>query len=145
MSLSKLEAETLFNLGFKRQLFEEKVYPTDVYEFKGSVWCIGGRIIPDSSLFADDCIYKQGTWLPTIEDFVYWLDNNECKYSVIFNGNGYKVEIIDNQNNAYKVKGGTMEFALYKGIVEVLKKHGGNPVQKSNEIIEARLIGRNEK
>ncbi|PYG83879.1 hypothetical protein LY28_03799 [Ruminiclostridium sufflavum DSM 19573] len=140
MSLSKAEAEILFNLGFKRQSFEEKVYPTDIYEFKGSVWCIGGRIVPNSSLSAETCIYNEGVWLPTLEDFIYWLDNNECKFSVIYNGNGYKVEITDNQDNAYKAKGGTMEFALYKGIMEILKKYGGNPVQKPCEIIEAELI-----
>ncbi len=142
MSLSKAEAVLLFNLGFRRQIFEEPIYPTDLYEFGGSIWCIGGRIVPNTTLSVEPQIYNEGIWLPSMEDLIYWLDNNECKFTLTYTGNKYIVEIIDNQNDVHKATGGTMEFALYKAIVEVLKKYSGNPVAKQCEVIEAEFISK---
>lgn len=43
--MSKKNAELLFELGYKRPSYAEKVYPTDIYEYKGETWCVGGRIV----------------------------------------------------------------------------------------------------
>ena len=140
MSLTKENAELLFGLGFKRQSYAEKTYPTDIFEHKGDTWCVGGRIVPNTNLCCDEEIYNNGTWIPSLEDLLLWLRDNECIFTLSYNGNGFKIEIVDNEKRNYKAKGGTAEFAIFNGIVKILKNYGGNPINKKFEIIEAELI-----
>lgn len=140
MSLTKTEAEKLFNLGFKRPSFADLVYPQDIFEFQSSTWVVGGRILPSGTLLCDEKIYKEGSWIPSLSDLLSWLEENECTFTMVFSGNGYKIEVYDNKNKKYKGKGGTLEFALYKVILGILEEYGGDPVIKKYHVIEAELI-----
>jgi hypothetical protein len=139
MSLSKTDAKELIELGFKRQDFEDKIYPSDIYEYDGAVWVVGGRLLPNGNLICDDVIYNEGTWIPTAEDLIAWLDNNDCKFILEYNGGGYKIEANDSKGKVSKAKGGTIEYTLFKAIIKILKEYGGNPVQKTWKVIEAEL------
>lgn len=144
MSLSKKNAELLFDLGFKRHSYADKVYPTDIFEYKGEIWCVGGRIVPNSNYSCEKDIYNRGTWIPSLEDLVLWLKDNECTFSLSYNGNSFKVEIVDIQKRDYRAKGGTAEYAIFNGIVKILKNCGGNPINKNYKIIESELINNDE-
>ncbi|TGV28974.1 hypothetical protein EN829_041940 [Mesorhizobium sp. M00.F.Ca.ET.186.01.1.1] len=140
MSLTKTEAQKLCNLGFKRLDYADEVYPQDIFEFQNSTWVVGGRLLPSGNPLCDEKIYKEGTWIPTVSDLICWLEENECLFSMVYSGLGYKIEVTDGKNKKYKGKGGTLEFALYKVIMQVLEEYKGNLVSKDYQVIEAELI-----
>lgn len=144
MSLSKKHALELMKLGFKRQDFEEKVYPTDIIDYNGETWVVGGRILPNGNLLCDKNIYTKGDWLPSQEDLISWLEDNDCTFVITYGGTGYKTEITAINSKVYKGKGGTLEYSLYNAIVNILKELCGNPVHKSYKIVEAELISRDD-
>ncbi|MED4732206.1 hypothetical protein P9597_29620 [Aneurinibacillus migulanus] len=140
MSLSRKEAEKLFQLGFKRAAYADEVYPQDTFEYEDATWIIGGKILPSGTLLCDEKIYKEGKWIPSLADLISWLEDNDCIYSLTYTGLTYKTEASDNLGRNYKSKGATPEYALFNTIVKILKEYGGNPVNKSYEIIEAEFI-----
>lgn len=144
MSISKSDAELMFNLGFKRQIFEEKVRQTDIYKYRGETWCIGGRILPNPTITVNSDIYREGIWLPCIEDFIYWLDYNDCTYFISFTGTVYKIEIQDMKGDTYKARAATMEYVFCKGIIKILEKYKGDIIDKNCKVIEAEYLGEEE-
>ena len=142
MSLSLKDAKELINNGFKRQKFEDNVYPFDIFEYCGETWVIGGRLLPEGNFLCNENIYLEGQWIPSLTDLIEWLENNNCKFTFSSNKFGYKAEVLDNSENVYKAKGGTLEYTLFKVIIEILKIHGGNIVNKNIETIEAKYLGR---
>ena len=141
MSLSQIEAEKLYDLGFRRAEYASEQYPQDVYEYEGARWVLGGRIIPETTILCDEAIFKKGVWLPSVSDLFTWLEDNDCKYVLSYNGLSYKIEVTDSEEKYHKGKGATVPFVLYKVISQILKEYGGSPVQKTYEVIEAEFIG----
>ncbi|MGC6585246.1 hypothetical protein ACPV3A_09805 [Paenibacillus sp. Dod16] len=144
MSISKTEAIKLFELGFQRPLYADKVYPQDIFEYQDSVWVVGGRVLPSTGFLCDEEIYKKGVWIPSILDLMSWLEDNDCKFNLSYIGTGYKLIVSDNNEIEYSSKGATPEFAFYNVIIKILKKYGGNPVNKEYEVIEAEFIDRKD-
>ncbi|MDH6353515.1 MULTISPECIES: hypothetical protein [Brevibacillus] len=140
MSLSKAEAERLFNLGFKRPEFTDEVYPQDIFDYQNSTWIVGGRLLPSGTPLCDEKIYKEGTWIPSLADLISWLEESDCTFTMSYGGLGYKIEVTDGNKKKYKGKGGTLEFALLKVILQVLEQYGGSPVAKNYQVIEAEFI-----
>ncbi len=140
MSLSRTEAEKLSKLGFRRPKYADDVYPQDVFEYEGMTWVVGGRILPSGPLLCDEKIYKEGQWIPTLADLMAWLEENDCNFSMTYTGIGYKVEASDYNGKKYKTKGATPDYALFNAVVKILVEFGGNPVNRSYEVIEAEFI-----
>ncbi|ENQ3105779.1 hypothetical protein ACEOWJ_001766 [Bacillus cereus] len=144
MSLSKTEAEKLFILGFKRPKYADEVYPQDVYEYQNSTWSVGGRIVPSSKLLCDEEVYRQGTWIPSMTDLITWLEENDCKFTLSYDGLSYKVEVSCINERNYKGKGMSAEMGLFKVITQILHEFGGVPVQKSYKVIDVEFIGKED-
>lgn len=144
MYLSKKLSEELIKLGFKRSHYIDEVAPFDIYYYEDTEWAVGGKIFPNSNLTSPEEVYKQGTWLPTTYDLLTWLEENNCVFSITNNGQGYKIEVTDSEGNIYKAKAGTSEHVLYNVIIKILQKHGGNPVNRKYEVIEAEFVSRED-
>ncbi|NOW06141.1 hypothetical protein [Clostridium beijerinckii] len=140
MSLSLKEANKLKELGFRRHEYNDKVYPTDIFEYNGETWSVGGRIVPNGNLICNEDIYINGVWLPNIDDLLSWLENNDCTYNLSYNGLGYKIVIVDRNNKVFKGKGGTLEFSIFNALIKILKEYGGNIVNKTYNVLEAERI-----
>ncbi len=139
MSLSKTEAEKLFKLGFTRPDYADEVYSQDLYEYNNESWIVGGRILPSSTLFCEEEVYRQGIWIPAISDLITWLEEMNMKFDLHFDGSNYKVEVSTNKK-LYKGKGISVEISLFKAIIQILRDFGGPPVQKKYTVIEAEYI-----
>ena len=144
MSLSKTEAEKLFDLGFKRPVYADEVYPQDVYEHKNTTWVIGGRIVPSSTLLCGEEIYKQGTWIPSMTDLITWLEEMDCEFTLSLVASGYKVEVYTSDEQSFKGKGISVEMVLFKVICRILKAYRGTPVQNKYKVIDAEFIEKKE-
>ncbi len=144
MSLSKTEAVKLFKLGFKRPDYVDAVYPQDIYDYQNSTWVVGGRILPSGNFLCEEGVYKEGTWIPSLLDLIFWLEENDTKFNLSYSGMGYKIIVTDNQENEYSSKGATLEFAFYNVIIKILQRYGGNPVNKNYEVIEAEFIDKKD-
>ncbi|MCY9544909.1 hypothetical protein M5X00_25240 [Paenibacillus alvei] len=144
MSISKTEAIKLFELGFQRPLYADTVYPQDIFEYQDAVWVVGGRILPSGAFLCEEEVFKKGVWIPSILDLMSWLEDNDCKFNLSYTGIGYKLKVSDSHEIEYSSKGATPEFAFYNVIIKILKKYGGNPVNKEIEVIEAEFIERED-
>lgn len=144
MSISKTEAIKLFELGFKRPSYADTAYPQDIFDYENATWVVGGRVLPSGAFLCEEDVYKKGVWIPSILDLISWLEDNECKFNLSYNGTGYKLVVIDSHEIEYSAKGATTEFAFYNAIAKILKKYGGNPVNKEYEVIEAKFIDRED-
>ncbi|WP_106768747.1 hypothetical protein [Paenibacillus faecalis] len=143
MTISKTDAIKLFELGFHRPSYADRVYPQDIFEYQDAIWVVGGRVIPSTKYLCEEEVYKKGVWIPSILDLISWLEENDCEFNLSYTGTGYKsykVNVRDNDEIEYSAKGATPEFAFYKVISKILKKYGGNPVNKEYEVIEAEII-----
>jgi len=123
-------------LGFKKHYSDAQ--PSDVYNYGKAEWIVGGRILPNGYLASPEEVYKEGTWLPRAEDLILWLKDIDCIFTITYKGRGfgYKIEVTDSKDNIYKAKSGTLEHVLYKAIIKILQKHGGNPVATQYEVHE---------
>lgn len=125
MYLSKELAIQLIKSGFKRTYYVDEISPFDIFNSKDEEWVVGGRILPEGNLLVDQNVYNEGTWLPSIADLIYWLSDNsypftlECKG----NGHGYKIIVTNNIGEELSAKGGTIEFVLFKAIMDILKNN----------------------
>jgi len=144
MCISKTEALKFFELGFKRSSYADTVYPQDIFDYQNSTWVIGGRILPSGPFLCEEEIYKNGVWIPGVLDFMSWLEENDCNFTLSYTGTGYKLNVIDSYGVEYKSKGASSEFAFYNAITKILKKYGGNPVNKEIEVIEAEFIDKKD-
>ncbi|MEW9677687.1 hypothetical protein ABRT01_16140 [Lentibacillus sp. L22] len=140
MSLTSTDIEKLFKLGFKRPEYADDVYPQDVYEYQNATWTVGGRIAPSSYLLCDEEIYKQGTWIPSLEDYIIWLEENNCTFNLSFDGFSYKVLVTCVNEQNYKGKGVSLEVGLFNVTIQILRDFGGAPVQKKYKVIDAEII-----
>lgn len=140
MSLSRTEAEKLFQLGFKRPEYADEVYPQDTYEYKNATWVIGGRIVPSSTLLCEEEVYRQGIWIPSMTDLVTWLEEMNCEFTLSYDGSSYKVEVSTNNMQRFKGKGISVEMSLFKVITQILREFGGAPIQKKYKVIEVEYI-----
>ncbi|CAM4490547.1 hypothetical protein [Paenibacillus tarimensis] len=144
MSLTRKEAEELFKLGFKRPSYADEVYPQDIYEYDDSIWVVGGRVIPKSTLLSDAVIYKEGTWIPALDDMLSWLEDNDYLFELCYIGNGYKIKVVDTEGNEYKAKGSTPLFVCYKVILKLLETLNGKLRVKHYHVDEVELIERKD-
>ena len=121
MYLSKLMAEQLINKGFKRTVYTDEVAPFDFYQYGEEEWVIGGRILPNSNLLADESVYQNGFWLPSIYDLLYWLEDHNYEFTISHLGSakGFKIRVKDEQKELIS-KGGTLETTLFKLIINLL-------------------------
>ncbi|MWC27345.1 hypothetical protein [Paenibacillus sp. MMS18-CY102] len=144
MSLTKNEVEKLVQLGFKRASYADEVYPQDIFQYEGSSWVIGGRIMPDSTLLSAEAIYKEGTWIPSLEDLLTWFEDNDYLFEMGYIGNGYKIKAVDVNGCEYKAKGSTPIFVCYHVLLKILEKQGGQLKPKTYEVDEVEIIDRKD-
>lgn len=144
MSLSGIDAEKLFKLGFKRPVSADRVYPQDIYEYKNTTWVIGGRIVPETTLLCEEEVYSQGIWVPSTDDLITWLEDTNCKFIISYDNSIYRIEVVTNENHKFKEKGYSVEWSLFKVICKILKAFGGPPMQKEYKVIEVDLIEKEE-
>jgi hypothetical protein len=107
------------------------VYPQDIFECKDSTWVVGGRIIPLSSFLCEEEIYRQGIWVPSMNDLITWLEERVCQFTITHNGSSYKVEVSTCDDQKFKGKGISVEMGLFKVICQILKAYGGAPYKKN--------------
>lgn len=122
MSLSKTEAEKLFELGFERPSYADEVYPQDINEYKDSTWVVGGRIIPSSSFLCEEEIYRQGIWVPSMNDLITWLEEMDSEFTITHNGSSYRVEVSTGDDQKFKGKGISVEMGYSKSFAKYLKR-----------------------
>jgi hypothetical protein len=122
MYLSKEFALKLKEMGFRRTYYEDEVAPFDYYQLDDEEWVLGGRILPEGNILANPDVYQKGTWLPSLNDLLYWLTDND--YAVMMEtkerARGFKVVVTDRDGNNFVGKGGTAEYALFDVIVKIL-------------------------
>lgn len=105
---------------------------------------MGGSILPSGKILAPEEEYKKGTWLPSGDDLLLWLEENDLTFNLSFNGESYLILVIDSNGKEYKGKGARIEYALLHAILKILKKYGGNPVNRKYEVWNAEYLGKDD-
>jgi len=61
--------------------------------------------------------------LLAITDLTNWLEFEGYTFSIVYNGNGYRVLSTNEQGEAVKGKGGTLPYALTSIVEKLLLSH----------------------
>lgn len=128
MYVNEKEAKKLKDLGFERSFYVDEVAPFDMYSYQEQEWCVGGRIVPEGNILAEDNIYTEGEWRPNIYDLMYWLENRNYQFSLSYNckGLGYLIEIVNEKEGVIKAKGAGAINALCKIVIKLLELENNN-------------------
>lgn len=98
--------ERLRKEGFTRPYQDDEPSPYDYYEYDGNEWSLGGRLTGESYILAPREVHVNGTRLPTIADLMNWLEYEGYTFSIVYNGNGYRVIASNEKGKEFKGKGG---------------------------------------
>lgn len=115
--------ERLIRSGFVRPYKEDVPSPYDFYEYLGQEWSLGGQLTGESSILAPQEVHEKGTLLFAITDLMNWLEFEDYTFSIVYNGNGYRVVATNEQGEEFKGKGGTLPSALTSIVEKLLNRN----------------------
>lgn len=120
--IDKKCVERLTLAGFVRPYKEDMPSPYDYYEYMGNEWSLGGQLTGESSILAPQEVYEKGTLLLAITDLMNWLEFEGYTFSIVYNGNGYRVVATNEQGEEFRGKGGTLPYALTSIVEKLLSR-----------------------